>query len=142
MNCLELQSLTRERVRDARALLAYGQWPGAYYMAGYALECALKSCILKRIYDTGIIFKDKKYLDNLGKCWTHDLVQLMTLAGLTADFGVACGANPQLNVYWGVAKDWQETSRYERKTEAEARDLFQAITNVPDGVLTWIQSRW
>jgi HEPN domain-containing protein len=142
VNCLELQSLTRERVRDAKALLAYGQWPGAYYLAGYALECALKSCILKHLYDTGMIFKDRKYLDKLGKCWTHDLEQLLELADLTADFDKARGANRQLDVHWTVAKDWQEISRYERRTEAEARELFQAITNVPDGVLTWIQSRW
>ena len=142
MNRLELQQLTRERVRDARALLAYGQWSGAYYMAGYALECALKSCILKHLHDTGIIFKDKKYLDKLAKCWTHDLAQLLELAGLTADFGRACGANSQLNTYWGVARDWEEVSRYEQKAESEARELFKAITNVPDGVLPWIQSRW
>jgi hypothetical protein len=27
VNSQELQDLTRERVRDAKALLAYGQWP-------------------------------------------------------------------------------------------------------------------
>jgi hypothetical protein len=60
-------------------------------MAGYALECALNSCILKLIDDTGLIFKDKKYLDKLAKCWTHDLEQLLDLAELTAEFGRARG---------------------------------------------------
>lgn len=142
MNRLELQQLTRERVRDAEILLASGQWAGAFHMAGYALECALKSCILKLIDDTGLIFKDKRYLDKLAKCWTHDLEQLLDLAELTAEFGKARGANPQLDTYWVAAKGWQEISRYERKTEAQARELFEAITNVPDGVLPWIQTRW
>jgi hypothetical protein len=137
-----LQQLTRDRVRDAKALLAYEQWAGAYHMAGYALECALKSCILKHLDSTGIIFKDRKYLEKLSKCWTHDLVQLMELANLTSDFGVACAANVLLDANWGVAKDWTEISRYEQKTKVEARELFNAITNVPNGVLPWLQARW
>jgi hypothetical protein len=70
------------------------------------------------------------------------LVKLVNLAGLDAEFGAACGANPTLNAYWGVAKDWKETSRYELKSEAEARALLEAVTNEPDGVLRWIRSRW
>ena len=142
MNRAFLRDLARTRVRDARALLAYHQWPGAYNLVGYSLECALKSCALKHLEDTGIIFRDKKYLEKLSKCWTHDLIQLMDLANLTAEFGVACGANPRLEAHWGVAKDWKEISRYEQKTREEAHELFTAITNVPNGVLLWIQSRW
>lgn len=142
MNRADLQELTGQRVRDAKALLAYEQWSGAYHMAGYALECAIKACILKHLDETGIIFKDKKYLDKLSKCWTHDLVLLLDLANLTVDFGLARQANFQLEANWGVAKDWEEISRYERKTKEEARELFKAITNVPDGVLAWIQSHW
>jgi hypothetical protein len=142
VNRLELQQLTRDRVRDAEVLLASGQWAGAYHMAGCALEGALKSCILKLIDDTGLIFKDKRYLDKLAKCWTHDLVQLVDLAELTEEFGKARGANPRLDDFWDIAQKWQEVSRYERKTEAEARELFEAITNIPDGVLPWIQTRW
>jgi hypothetical protein len=130
-------------VRDAEVLLASEQWPGAYHMAGYALECALKSCILKHIDDTGIIFKDKEYLDKLPKkLWTHDLEQLMDLANLRVEFDQACGANPQLGAHWGIAKDWVEISRYERKSKDEASALYKAITNNPDGVLPWIQPRW
>ena len=65
-------------------------------MAGYALECAPKSCILKLIDDTGLIFKDKRYLDKLAKCWTHDLEQLLDLAELTAEFGEGRGRIPSL----------------------------------------------
>ncbi len=61
MNRAELQQLSDERIEDARALLAAKRWPGAYYLAGYALECALKSCVLAYIDRTGIIFEDKKY---------------------------------------------------------------------------------
>ncbi len=31
-------------MRDAEVLLDAGQWSGAYYLAGYAVECGLKAC--------------------------------------------------------------------------------------------------
>jgi len=37
MNRRDLQSLSRERLRDARVLLTNGQHVGAYYMAGYQI---------------------------------------------------------------------------------------------------------
>jgi len=39
-------STVDERIEDATALLAASRWSGAYYLTGYALECALKSCVL------------------------------------------------------------------------------------------------
>ena len=47
MNRVDFQGLSRLRIREARALLRLGEWAGAYYLAGYAVECALKSVISK-----------------------------------------------------------------------------------------------
>ncbi len=142
MSRAELQQLAEDRILDAQALLAVQRWSGAYHLAGYAVECGLKSCILAHLDRTGILFKDRNYLKLLADCWTHELDKLVGIAGLTAELGVACGANPGLAGYWGVAKDWKETSRYEQKTEAEARALYEAITHQPDGVLRWIRIHW
>ena len=142
MNRTDLQQLANDRIADVEALLAAHRWAGAYHMAGYALECALKSCVLHHIEKTGVIFSDKKYLDALPKCWTHDLSHLLNQTGLMSDFGEACKANPILYGNWGVAKDWTEVSRYQQKNQAEAEELFKAITNVPNGVLPWIQIHW
>ncbi len=49
MNLVELRQLAEDRLRDAAALLAAGQFSGAYYLAGYAVECGLKACILAHI---------------------------------------------------------------------------------------------
>lgn len=142
MSRADLQRLALERVRDADALLAARQWSGAYYLVGYALECGLKSCILHHLEKTGILFRERKYLNKLGDCWTHDLDKLLDLANLTGELGVATGANPALMGFWGVAKDWKETSRYDFKTEVDARTLHEAVTHDPDGVLKWIQKHW
>jgi hypothetical protein len=137
-----LQALAKERLKDARALLGRKRWPGAYYLSGYVIECSLKSCLLKYLGESKAIFGSADYLKELAKCWTHDLVNLVKLAGLDADFGAARGANPALAAYWGTVKDWKETSRYELRTEAEARVLYEAVSQKPDGVYQWMRTRW
>lgn len=142
MDRKKLQKLAKIRLKDAAALLGRRRWSGAYYLCGYAIECALKACLLRYISESGAIFSDPSYLKRLADCWTHDLVKLVNLAGLDADFGTARAANPTLDNFWIVAKNWKETSRYEERTEAEAKALYEAVNHNPDGVFRWIQSRW
>jgi len=40
---------------------------------------------------------------------------------------------------WSAVKLWNEESRYERHSEAEARELYRAIGEPTNGVLHWIQ---
>jgi hypothetical protein len=142
VNRTDLQRLAQTRLDDAQVLLAAGRWSGAYYMAGYAIECGLKACLLRYLGESGALFGEQDYLKKLAGCFTHDLVKLLNMAGLDPDFGKACGANLALNGYWGVVKDWKETSRYQEKTEAEAKALYEAVNHNPDGVFLWIQTRW
>jgi HEPN domain-containing protein len=135
----ELQQLAEDRVHDAAALLSAGRWSAAYYLAGYAVECGLKACIMAHVERTGIIFEDKKYGE---KCWTHDLDVLATLAGIEAALKTDSEGNVALTDNWTRAKRWRETSRYEQKTQEEAQFLYDAITNDPNGILTWIRRRW
>jgi hypothetical protein len=138
----KLQNLAKVRLKDAEALLGRKRWSGGYYLCGYTIECALKACLLRHLGESGAVFGDPLYLKKLADCWTHDLVKLVNLAGLDTAFGAARGANVALEVFWGVTKDWKETSRYEEKTEAEAKVLYEAVSHNPDGVFRWIQSRW
>ena len=139
MNRLELRQLAEDRILDAAALLAAGRYSGAYYLAGYAVECGLKACILAYIERTGFIFQDRKYAE---KCWTHELKALLVLADLDKEFEQTQGVNRNLEGNWDVAKAWEETSRYQQKTQLEAQKLYDAIETGPDGVLSWIRLRW
>jgi HEPN domain-containing protein len=67
------------RIREAKILLDAGEFDGAYYLAGYAVECALKACILKRLSDYWPDESDRKMLE---KCYTHDLEHLLKAADL------------------------------------------------------------
>lgn len=89
--------------------------------------------------ETGVIFTDKKFAE---KCWTHRIEDLVKQANLEPKRGQDIAANPTLGGHWGFEEVWTEVSRYEQKTEAEARTLCDAVTNQPDGVFRWIQQHW
>lgn len=46
VNRFDFQKLAEMRIDDARALLDQNKWAAAYYLAGYAVECGLKACII------------------------------------------------------------------------------------------------
>jgi HEPN domain-containing protein len=139
VNRAQLRQLAEDRILDAERLLAAGRWGGAYYLAGYAVECGLKACIMAHVEAVGAIFQDKRFSE---KCWTHDLEDLLQLANLEATLGADTAANATLFANWAATKDWKETSRYEQKTQAEAQSLYNAIANDPDGMLPWIRKHW
>jgi hypothetical protein len=95
VNRADFQQLADVRIVEATALLAAGCWDGAYYLAGYAVECGLRACILAYVERTGVTFKDKKFSE---KCWTHDAEALLAIADLTAAFDLAATADPTLGV--------------------------------------------
>jgi hypothetical protein len=140
VNRADFQKMATERIADARALLTARRWAGAYSLAGYTVECGLKSCVLVRVAAAAeVIFDDRRFSE---KCWTHGLAQLVELAGLDADFGAARNADPNLSDNWGIVSVWTEASRYERKTKEKAEELYEAITHKTHGVLPWIKGRW
>lgn len=136
---MQLQQLAEERLLEAQALLAAGRWPGAYYLVGYAIECGLKACVLAYVENTGAIFQDRKFSE---KCWTHDIEDLVKLAGLERERGLDVSANLALGVNWSIAKDWSEAARYQHWSEPQARKLFEAVADTNNGVLSWIRSHW
>lgn len=74
----QLQVLARLRLREAEALYNAGLYDGSVYLAGYAIELALKARICRLL---GL----KNYPLELGQAFRiHNLEQLKALAGLTA----------------------------------------------------------
>ncbi len=137
MNRTDLQRLTQERLDDAKVLLGARRWSAAYYLSGYAVECALKACIARWIQAEE--FPDKNLAD---RSWTHNLQQLFAAAGLKDDFAAALRGNLELSNNWDVVKDWSEASRYARVPRGKAENLYAAITDKKHGVLSWLKRRW
>jgi hypothetical protein len=138
MNRADLQQLSDLRFREAQALLAAGLADGAYYLAGYAIECALKACIARRTREHD--FPDKKLV---GDSYTHDLEKLFRLAELNNDWDVELSANPSQVTNWTLIRSWSEESRYERRRSLqETLDLLNAIEDQTGGLLPWLRQRW
>jgi HEPN domain-containing protein len=138
MNRAELQNLSRLRVREAKVLLNNQCYSGAYYLIGYAVECALKSCIAKQIQRHD--FPDKKLLNDV---YTHDLEKLLNVSGLKVQLQNEVLTNPAFALNWTKVKDWSEQSRYSVTiSQADAEELFQAVTARKNGILTWLKRWW
>ena len=137
MTRAELHRLADDRVADAAALLAAGRWSGAYYLAGYAVECALKACIAKGVRAED--FPDRKLTND---SYTHDLTLLARTAGVTGLIAAEEKADAVFKENWFTVRDWGETARYAQWSEQVARDLFDAVADPQHGVLTWIRNHW
>jgi len=130
----DLQELSKVRLKEARALMGLGLYDGAYYLAGYAVECALKACIAK---DTRRHqFPDKKRVD---LSHSHDLLQLIRVAGLEDEHRERVRSDPDFETNWEVARRWSEQSRYRRHSHESAQALLVAISDRRHGVITWIR---
>jgi HEPN domain-containing protein len=140
VNRLQWQQLAEYRLRDAEALLGAHRWAAAYYLAGYAVECGLKSCVLVRVAITPeVIFEDRKFSE---RCWTHSIEELVKLAGLEAARAADSAANPALGENWLFVKDWTEKSRYQIVSHHKAKRMYKATVDDANGVMQWIKARW
>lgn len=69
MNRYDLRGLARARLRESKILLASQEYSGAYYLAGYVIECALKACIARQT-----LRHDFPNKDRANQSWSHSLV--------------------------------------------------------------------
>ena len=138
MNRADFQQLSRIRVAEATVPLDNGHFLGAYYLLGYAVECALKACIAKQVrrYD----FPDRQTVND---SYTHDLDKLLRVSGLRAELDTDRRTNADLERNWSIVKDWSEHARYETTiTEDAARDFHRGVTGRSGGILPWLRKRW
>lgn len=126
----DLQDLASIRLKEAKALLDQGLHDGAYYLCGYAVECALKACIAKNVrqYD----FPDKKVVID---SHTHDIEKLIRVSGLEPELRLQTQKNQEFKLNWQVVRDWSEISRYKRSSEFDATDLYFSIVDEQNGIM-------
>lgn len=138
MNRTDFQQLSRIRVAEATVLLDNGHFLGAYYLLGYAVECALKACIAKQVrrYD----FPERQLvLDS----YTHNLITLLKISGSQAQFDSDVKMDADLERNWFIVKDWSEHTRYATAVlEDTAKDFYQAAPARRGGILPWLRKRW
>jgi hypothetical protein len=137
MDRRDFQELSRLRRREARILLRAGRAEGAYYLAGYAVECALKACIAKATCRHE--FPDR---ERTTRSYVHDLPKLLETAGLQPVLAQAQKSNPTFFRNWVTVRDWTQTSRYERTIDLGRATAFYRAIAGRGGVLQWLRQYW
>src|SRR5688500_14841922 len=97
----DFERLSRERLDDARALLAEKRYDGGVYLCGYAVEMALKCRICKTL-KWNVYPARGEYRS----FYTHNLDVLLTLTGVEAD------VRSTLIGEWSIVNEWDPEKRY------------------------------
>jgi 4'-phosphopantetheinyl transferase EntD len=136
MNKTELENIAAIRIKEAEILLTAECYEGAYYLAGYALECTFKACIAKQVKEFD--FPNKQLVID---SYTHNLSKLLTTSGLKQELTEQEKLDKEFKLNWAVVSKWSEESRYEYSIEKQkAHDFFNAITDSKSGILPWLKN--
>ena len=142
----EFQTLANKRLEEARTLRSAGHHEAAFYLAGYAVECGLKSAVCKTLQID--IFNLSTDIHRPFK--THRLDYLIVLAGLSKqladdianDASVSVAANSFVNAPSGVDRwlAWSEELRY--NVTGCSPMVCQEFVNNVDRFLVWLRNHW
>jgi HEPN domain-containing protein len=133
----ELQTLSRIRLREAKALARLGMNDGAYYLAGYCVECALKACLAKQTQRHE--FPDK---NKVNASYTHDLRNLLRMAELEDARIEEAKRDATFRDYWDIVQSWSEHGRYSTTRAETAEKFVEAVGDRNHGILRWIKLHW
>ena len=145
----DLQTLTKQRLDEASALLSLSFPDAAFYLAGYSIECALKAVVCKTLdqddfYKPDRSNKGNRYVQDriFREFKTHNYNDLLVLSGLSTKFELARVSDPQLYSAWiDIQKaGWTEQYCYElgTKSRQNVSDFIKAVATV----ITWISNYW
>ena len=137
MDRKDFLELSKVRLKEATALLKLGMFDGAYYLAGYAVECALKACIAKGTQR--FEFPDRKKVES---SYSHSLRDLIRVAGLEEARREQADKDFGFQKSWEIVQSWSEQSRYQRHSPESAKVLLAAVGERRHGVISWIRLQW
>lgn len=105
-----LQTLSRDRLEDARALYEAGRHDGAFYICGYAVELGLKKKICETLGWEGYP-STKKEFEKLSSFKIHDLDTLLHLSGVENQI------KKEMFTELSIVLSWDPEMRYSAKKQ-------------------------
>ena len=123
----DLETLSLARLEDAKALMEAERYDGAMYIAGYAIELALKARICKTL--NWIEFPESPDYKSFK---IHKLDVLLHLSGIETVIKTDHLAD------WSLASQWNPENRYKTITPVSKTDAeltVNAIENLWDIIL-------
>lgn len=123
----------KHRLDDARALLNAVRWRGAMYMAGYAVECLLKTKLM-RMFDCRHLRELEDELHRRGTISAHTTIfthQLEVLMRLTQGLD-RLRANEPLWRHFNIVNRWVPAWRYasDLSKREDAEDFLEAVEKI------------
>jgi HEPN domain-containing protein len=135
----EQAKASRHRLDDARALFNAARWRGAMYMAGYAVECLLKTKLM-RIYSCRNLYELEEELQRRGiladraTVFTHHLELLLRLTQSFDRLRQSQTLWPEFNIVNRWIPAWRYTVNLSNHQDAE--DFLEAV----DNIINWIKN--
>jgi hypothetical protein len=133
----QLETVAQCKFDDSLLLFEHGRFSNSFYLAGYAIECALKACIARQLLPETI--PDKSFVNAF---YTHKFDALIGLAGLRNELRVRQDADQTFQANWGLASEWSPDVRYEPVDRSMANLMVIAVGDERHGVLPWIKTYW
>ena len=135
----EQAKVSRHRLDDARALFNAVRWRGAMYMAGYAVECLLKTKLM-RIYNCRHLRELEAELRRRGALTAHETIfthQLEALLKLTQGLD-RLRQNQSLWRAFNTVNRWIPAWRYTANltNREDAEDFMRAV----EQIMHWIDT--
>jgi HEPN domain-containing protein len=135
----ELAKASIHRLEDARALVEAGRWMGAMYLAGYAVECLLKTKLMRRyrcrnLEELETKLRKRRRIAELSSLFTHSLMTLVDLL----ECRDRMRTHPDVWGNFTHVNQWKPAWRYwsNPATEEDANDFLAAT----ERVLRWIHA--
>lgn len=128
-----LQGVAQAKFDDAFILMKHHRFSNAYYLAGFAIEIALKACIAKRFEADTI--PDKALVADL---YIHDLRKLVNVAGLKSDLDTTERADSSFSAHWAIVCEWKPDVRYDSVDAISTQIMMASVHEV----FEWIRARW
>ncbi|MCF2488138.1 hypothetical protein [Dyadobacter sp. CY347] len=141
---LQLKKLAHERISEAEILLSNSKREGVFYLAGYAIEFALKAVICVRLdvemYDQSGKSNQKEISPKVYSAFfTHNLKDLLILSGLKHQLEKELRIDPNFASAWSEVSLWNEQRRYDSGCTEQVANGFY---NDAKTLLAWISNYW
>jgi HEPN domain-containing protein len=143
MGVSEQSKASKHRLDDARALLNAARWRGAMYMSGYAVECLIKTKLMRgygcqNLYE--LEYELENELQRRGILASHATVfthHLELLLRLTQTFD-RLRQNQVLWPKFNIVNRWMPAWRYhsDLANRQEAEDFLEAVLYI----MKWIEN--
>lgn len=137
LNRFALQAAAEAKLADATLLHDHRRFSNAYYLAGYAVEIALKACIARQIVAETI--PERSFVNEI---FRHELKRLVNLAGLAGELRNRELRDAAFAANWATVADWRPDIRYTSVGRSAAEGMLSAVGDAAAGVVPWIRIYW